>query len=142
MNTTGVGPVHPKADINISRVKAGDKIIVSGNIATHGIAIMSVREGLEFETTIESDSTNLNHSIKSLLDEFGFKIHLLRDPTRGGVATVLTEIARDSALGIHLEQNALPEVTEKQDETHTIEHSTSNKTSPDAPVIIEFDPDL
>lgn len=108
INTTGLGKVHPKANIDIGNIKAGDKIIVSDNLATHGIAIMSVREGLEFETTIESDTRNLNHIVAGLLDEFGDRIHLLRDPTRGGVATVLTEIARDTGLGIEILQQDIP----------------------------------
>ena len=108
INTTGLGRLHPEADIDISKVREGDKVIVSDNLATHGIAIMSVREGLEFETTIESDTRNLNHAVKALLDEFGPAIHLLRDPTRGGAATVLTEIARDSGLGINIFQKDIP----------------------------------
>mgnify|MGYP000512322698 CR=1 FL=1 len=108
INTTGIGQLHPKAAIDISRVKVGDKIIVSDNLATHGMAIMSVREGLEFETTIESDTRNLNHVVQHLLDEFGDQIHLLRDPTRGGVGTVLTEIARDTSLGIDIHQKDIP----------------------------------
>jgi hydrogenase expression/formation protein HypE len=110
INISGVGMVHSKANIAMSRVKKGDKIVVSGNIATHGMAIMSVREGLEFETNIESDTCNLNHTVGKLLDEFGDKIHLFRDPTRGGVATVLNEIARDSKLGIAVFQKNLPVV--------------------------------
>lgn len=108
INTTGLGRLHPRADIDITRVRAGDRIIVSGNLATHGIAIMSLREGLSFETTIASDTRNLNHLVRVLLDEFGPDIHLLRDPTRGGVATVLTEIARDRRLGISIDQKRLP----------------------------------
>lgn len=108
INTTGVGQVHPKANIDINRVKAGDKIIVSNNVATHGIAIMSVREGLEFETTIESDTCNLNHAVRTLLDDFGPHIHLLRDPTRGGLGTVLTEIARDTKLGVDIHHKDIP----------------------------------
>lgn len=108
VNTTGVGSLHPKANIDINNVKVGDKIIVSDNLSTHGIAIMSVREGLEFETTIESDTRNLNHIVKTLLDDFGNDIHLLRDPTRGGVGTVLTEIARDTQLGIDIHQKNIP----------------------------------
>ncbi len=108
INTTGVGPIHPKADINIDNVKVGDKIIVSGNLATHGMAVMSVREGLEFETDIESDTANLNHTIKTLLEDFGPNIHLLRDPTRGGAATVLTEIAKSSSLGIDISEVNIP----------------------------------
>jgi hydrogenase expression/formation protein HypE len=108
INTTGIGHIHPKANIGIRNVCKGDKIIVSGNVAAHGMAIMSVREGLEFETTIESDTQNLNYDIKNLLDEFGNDIHLLKDPTRGGVATVLTEIARDSKFGIDILQKDIP----------------------------------
>ena len=108
INTTGIGSLHAQANIDIENINAGDKIIVSDNIATHGIAIMSVREGLEFETTIESDTRNLNHIVKELLDSFGNNIHLLRDPTRGGVATVLTEISRDSNLGIDIFQKYIP----------------------------------
>ena len=108
INTTGVGQIHENANIGISNIKVGDKIIVSDNIATHGIAIMSVREGLEFETTIESDTRNLNHIIHNLLEEFGQNIHLLKDPTRGGVATVLNEIARDTKLGINIHHKAIP----------------------------------
>jgi len=108
INTTGIGEVHPKASIAIDNVKVGDKIIVSNQIATHGIAILSVRQGLEFETTIESDTTNLNHSIIELLDEFGNDIHLFRDPTRGGLSSTLNEIARDSNSGIVLQDSQLP----------------------------------
>ncbi|MEM8528523.1 MAG: hydrogenase expression/formation protein HypE [Bacteroidota bacterium] len=108
INTTGIGKIHPRANIDISNVRAGDKIIVSGNLATHGMAIMSVREGLEFETSIESDTRNLNHMVKALLDDFGDHIHLLRDPTRGGVGTVLAEIAKDLKLGIDIFQKDIP----------------------------------
>ena len=108
INTTGIGQIHPAADIDIDNVKVGDKIILSNNLATHGIAIMSVREGLEFETSIESDTRNLNYIVKALLDDFGKEIHLLRDPTRGGVATVLTEISRDIKLGIDIFQKHIP----------------------------------
>ncbi|MEZ4993268.1 MAG: hydrogenase expression/formation protein HypE [Saprospiraceae bacterium] len=108
INTTGIGEVHPNAQIGIERIKAGDKIIVSERLATHGIAIMSVREGLEFETSIESDTRPLNQMVKDLLDEFGDQVHLLRDPTRGGVATVLNEIARDTRLGIDIIQKNIP----------------------------------
>ena len=108
INTTGIGKVHAKANIDIDNIKVGDKIIVSNQIATHGIAILSVRQGLEFETTIESDTTNINHSIVELLDEFGPDIHLFRDPTRGGLSSTLNEIARDTNTGIVLQENKLP----------------------------------
>ena len=112
INTSGIGTVHPKAFIDKNRVKPGDKIIISGHVATHGIAILSVRQGLEFETAIESDTTNLNHCVERLLDIFGEQIHLLHDPTRGGVATVLNELARDTRLGIELVQKSIPVLEE------------------------------
>ena len=108
INTTGLGELHPDADIGIRNVQPGDKIIINGNVAAHGMAIMSVREGLEFETTIESDTQNLNFDIKELLDKFGKDIHLLKDPTRGGVATVLNEVARDRQLGVDIFQKDIP----------------------------------
>jgi hydrogenase expression/formation protein HypE len=108
INTSGVGVIHPRANIHHNNIKVGDKIIVSGNIATHGIAIMSVRKGLEFETTIESDTTNLNHTTTKLLDTFGNHIKFLRDPTRGGVASVLNEIAEQTQLGFAINQTAIP----------------------------------
>lgn len=112
INTSGIGQVHPHANISINSIKIGDKIIVSGNIATHGIAIMSVREGLDFETHIESDTTNLNHTVKAMLDEFGHDIHLFRDPTRGGVASTLNEIARDAKVGAAIYQKDIPVIEE------------------------------
>lgn len=108
INTTGIGQLHPQANIDIKNVKEGDKIIVSNNLATHGIAIMSVREGLEFETDIKSDTRPLNDIVHSLLDVFGNSVHLLRDPTRGGVGTVLSEIAKDTRLGIDIFQKDIP----------------------------------
>jgi hydrogenase expression/formation protein HypE len=108
VNTSGVGLIHPKASIHHNRIEPGDKIIVSGNIATHGIAIMSVRKGLEFETDILSDTAPLNHTVKSLLDSFGNDIKFLRDPTRGGVASVLNEIAELTHLGFEMTQKNIP----------------------------------
>ena len=108
INTTGIGSPHPKAAIAMERVQAGDRILVSGPIAAHGMAIMSEREGLEFESEIQSDTTCLNHIVGDLLTAFGADIHLLRDPTRGGLSGVCSEIAQDSDLGILLRENDLP----------------------------------
>lgn len=108
INTTGFGAVHPKAQIAASNIKVGDKIIINGDLAQHGMAIMSEREGLEFESTIESDTTNVNHLVLDILDAFGDKIHLFRDPTRGGMASVLSEIAMDIELGVKIFENDLP----------------------------------
>jgi len=108
INTTGFGEVHPKAKITTDNIKTGDKILVNGFIAQHGMAIMSQREGLEFESTIESDTTNVNFLIKDLLDRFGDKIHLFRDPTRGGLASVLSEIAGDINKGVTIYEKDIP----------------------------------
>ena len=108
INTTGFGEVNPKANISTVNIKVGDKIIVNGYVAQHGMAIMSQREGLEFESTIESDSTNLNFLVNDLIDEFGDKIHLFRDPTRGGVASVLSEISQDINKGVTIYENKIP----------------------------------
>lgn len=108
INTSGIGVLHPHAAIRRDRIKTGDKIIISNQIAAHGVAILSVREGLDFETAIISDTRPLHAEVKSLLDQFGESIHLFRDPTRGGVASVLNEIAQDSRLGIELDETAIP----------------------------------
>lgn len=108
INTSGIGVIHPKAIIHHNRIKAGDKIILSGNLAQHGIAIMSKREGLAFETDITSDTRPLNHTILSLIDRFGSDIRFLRDPTRGGLASVLNELAEICGLGFVIEQDRIP----------------------------------
>ena len=108
INTTGFGELHPKANISSDNIKVGDKIIVNGPIAQHGMAIMSQRQGLEFESEIVSDTTNLNFMIKDLLDTFGHKIHFFRDPTRGGLSSVLSEIATDINLGISISEVKIP----------------------------------
>jgi hydrogenase expression/formation protein HypE len=112
VNTTGIGAMHPKANIAGGRVRAGDKILVSGPIATHGIAILSVREGLEFGTTLESDTQPLHQAAISLLDQYGAAIHFMRDPTRGGVASSLNELARDQRLGMELQDHRIPMLDE------------------------------
>ncbi len=108
INTTGVGEVHQKAAIGMENIKPGDKIVLSGPLARHGITIMSHRQGLQFETTISSDTRPLNKIVLTLINEFGKDIHLLRDPTRGGLATVLNEIAVGAGLGITISQRDIP----------------------------------
>jgi len=107
INTSGIGQVHHSAKISCSRLDVGDKVIISNDIARHGIAIMSVREGLEFDSEIQSDTCHFNGIIPGLLDTFGEDIHLLRDATRGGIATVLNEVARDRKCGIALQQKGI-----------------------------------
>jgi len=106
INTSGIGVV--RADVNIDPTLAapGDLILLSGSIASHGMAIMSVREGLEFETPIESDSAPLNSLVERMLE--GGSIHVLRDPTRGGVASALNEIAEQSRVGIRIDESRIP----------------------------------
>ena len=108
INTSGIGSILPQAEIKMDRVKDGDKVIVSDVVASHGISIMSIREGLEFESDISSDTRPLNHIVEGMISAFGKSIHLLKDPTRGGVAAVLNEIARDSNLGVLLNEKNIP----------------------------------
>lgn len=107
INTAGMGIVPDGVDISPARARIGDKVIVSGTIAVHGIAIMSVREGLEFETEIASDTAPLNGLVEEILAA-GPEVHVLRDPTRGGVTSALTEIAEQAKTGIRLEEAAIP----------------------------------
>lgn len=108
INTTGIGVVHPKARIDSRRIEVGDRLLLSGPLAAHGMAVMSCRQGLAFETSLQSDTRPLNGIVAELLDTFGAHIHLLRDPTRGGIGTTLNELAKDSALGMEIQEAALP----------------------------------
>ena len=92
INTTGIGVIPSGIEIHPSRVRPGDTVLVSGTIGDHGMAIMSVREGLEFESPIKSDTASLNHMVVALLDG-NVEVRALRDPTRGGLAATLNEWA-------------------------------------------------
>src|SRR5215467_11813508 len=107
INTSGIGVVPVGVNIHPARAQVGDKVIISGQIAVHGIAIMSVREGLEFETEIASDSTPLHELVDALIAA-KIDIHVLRDPTRGGVTSALTEIAQNAKVGMLLEEASIP----------------------------------
>jgi hydrogenase expression/formation protein HypE len=107
INTAGIGFIQAGREIAPSSAKAGDVIIVSGEIAQHGIAIMSVRENLEFETTIQSDCAPLNSLVDAMFAA-STGIHVLRDPTRGGVASALNEIAESSQCGIRISEREIP----------------------------------
>ena len=111
INTSGIGIIKDGIDIFPQNCKEGDSIILSGRIAEHGIAIMSAREGLEFETTIKSDSAPLNNLIEAVL-RISNNIHVMRDPTRGGIASALNEIAQSSQKGIQLYEEKIP-ITEE-----------------------------
>jgi len=107
INTAGIGVVPKGRNIGPKRIQPGDKIILSGEIATHGIAIMSVREGLEFETEIASDSAPLNGLVEAIFAT-GADVHVLRDPTRGGITSALSEITQAAGTGMLLDETRIP----------------------------------
>jgi hydrogenase expression/formation protein HypE len=112
ITTTGIGVIENGTDISADRARAGDKVILSGYIGDHGMAIMSQRENLEFEGEIVSDCASLNRLVESILatpsNGAVHFLHTLRDPTRGGVATTLNEIAKQANVGIFLREQSIP----------------------------------
>lgn len=107
INTSGIGLVAEGRTIGPSQVQPGDAVLVSGDIGRHGIAIMAVREGLEFESAIESDSACVAGAVQALFDG-GVAVHCLRDMTRGGMASALVEIASTSGRRVHIHETAIP----------------------------------
>jgi hydrogenase expression/formation protein HypE len=107
VNTSGIGVVPAGVNIAPHLARPGDAVILSGEIGLHGMAVMSMREGLEFETALESDTAPLNSLVAALL-QVTQEIHVLRDPTRGGVASSLNEIAKASKVGIAITERHLP----------------------------------
>ena len=107
INTSGIGTIPEEVDICGSNAKPGDQIIISGTVADHGVAVLTQREGLRFQSSIESDTAPLNHMVARMLSKTNH-IHVLRDPTRGGVATTLNEIALGSGVGIRLYEDQIP----------------------------------
>jgi hydrogenase expression/formation protein HypE len=107
INTSGVGLVEHQKVISPLSVETGDVILINGDLACHGMAIMAVREGLEFESSIESDSAPLGDLVLALLNE-GVDIHCLRDLTRGGLASTLNEIATAAGVGINIDESLIP----------------------------------
>ncbi len=108
ITTTGIGRVGEGVHVAPDRAAPGDVVLISGAIAEHGIAILSVREGLTFETTLESDSACLCGLVNEVLDAGGDGVHVLRDPTRGGVSSALNEIAAQAGVGVVLEEAHIP----------------------------------
>jgi len=110
ISTTGVGVAPPGLCIDGRQAKAGDVILVSGTLGEHGVAVMSLRESLEFETAIASDTAALHTLVQAMLNALPdpHTLHVLRDPTRGGLATTLNEIARQSGVGMVIEEAAIP----------------------------------
>lgn len=107
LNTAGIGVFEHPAVIDPAKVRAGDVVLLNGDVGRHGMAIMSVREGLQFESSIESDCAPLTQPVMALLDA-GIEVHCLRDLTRGGLATTLNEIAASSRLQINIDEAAVP----------------------------------
>ena len=107
INTTGIGVVPDGIDLSADRARPGDKVLLSGSIGEHGIAILAQREGLEFETAIESDSAALHTLVRDMI-ETTRAIRCMRDPTRGGVSSTLNEIAQQSRVGIELQERSIP----------------------------------
>ena len=113
INTSGIGAIHSPVRISATAAQPGDKVIVSGSIGDHGTTIMIARGELELETEIESDTAPLHSLVQDMIDEAARQdsvdaIHCLRDPTRGGVATTLNEIALSSEVCIQIEENQIP----------------------------------
>lgn len=108
INTTGVGEIDRAFAPSPEQARAGDAVLVSGPIGRHGIAVMTAREGLMFEAELESDTANLYPLVAALREAVGDAVHVLRDPTRGGVASALNEIAAAANVGVLLEETALP----------------------------------
>jgi len=107
INTAGIGLIPPGIHISGRNARAGDRVLVSGTLGDHGVAILSAREGLEFSTTLVSDCAPLNHLVKKMITASP-RIHCLRDPTRGGLSSTLNELARQSGVGIWVEENRIP----------------------------------
>jgi hydrogenase expression/formation protein HypE len=107
INTAGIGIIEHDLSIGPASVKLGDAVLINGDLGRHGVAIMAVREGLEFESVVKSDCASLSRVVLALL-EAGVRIHCLRDLTRGGLTSAANEIAEASGLSIHLNERAIP----------------------------------
>jgi hydrogenase expression/formation protein HypE len=107
INTSGIRTIEHDLSIVPSNIKSGDVILVNGDLGRHGIAIMATREGLDFETTIESDCSPLNDIVSRLI-KAGIEIHCMRDLTRGGLASALNEIAIDASRTIQINEASIP----------------------------------
>ncbi|HIQ06425.1 MAG TPA: hydrogenase expression/formation protein HypE [Anaerolineae bacterium] len=107
VSTAGVGLVPPHLDIDAANARPGDAILLSGPIGAHGMTIMTQREGLSFESPLQSDTTPLNEIVAAML-EVAPHTHCLRDPTRGGLATALNELASSSQVGMVFEEASVP----------------------------------
>jgi len=107
INTSGIGLLRDDVSLSCRNLKPGDSILLSGSVGDHGMSIMTAREGLSFRSSISSDCASLNRMIAAVLDEVP-EVHAMRDPTRGGVAAVLNELAVSSSVGIDIDETAIP----------------------------------
>lgn len=107
INTAGIGTLIDGVKLSVKRIKVGDKIIINGNLGDHGMTIMSQREGMSFQSPLKSDCAALNGLCESVLT-IGDGVKFMRDPTRGGVAATINEIAKESGLSVRLSENDLP----------------------------------
>jgi len=108
VNTAGVGVVPAGVEIAPDRARPGDHIIVSGDLGEHGVAIMSVREGIDFGTVVTTDSAPLHRLVAAMIAAGGNSVHALRDPTRGGLVAAVVEIARAAGVGVELDEARIP----------------------------------
>lgn len=107
INTSGIGLIPKNVNIASHKARPGDKIILSGSIADHGITVLTQREGMLFDSSVTSDTAPLNHMVKRMLSVCS-DIHVFRDPTRGGVGTALNEIADKSKVGVRIYEDRIP----------------------------------
>ena len=108
INTSGIGEVLPGVSLSPKQVRQGDKILVSGPIAEHGMAVMAERSGLDFGDLLKSDTAALWPVVEPILKVMGDQVHVMRDATRGGVSSVLNEIAKSAGVGIVIEESQIP----------------------------------
>jgi hydrogenase expression/formation protein HypE len=107
INTSGIGSIPSSVNVASRNAATGDRIILSGTMADHGITVLTQREGLSFKTALQSDTAPLNHMVRQIFAASD-NVHVLRDPTRGGVGTALNEIADQSGIGIRIHEDRIP----------------------------------
>ncbi|MCX7703681.1 MAG: hydrogenase expression/formation protein HypE [Planctomycetota bacterium] len=108
INTAGIGKIHPKASLSTHNVRPGDTLILTGSMGDHGATIISLQRGLKLKTNLKSDAAPLSKVVEGLLDKFGKEIHCIKDPTRGGLASALNEVAENSNVSIEIDEEAVP----------------------------------
>jgi hydrogenase expression/formation protein HypE len=107
INTSGIGVIPAGVDVAVHKAQIGDQVLLSGSLADHGVSVLARREGLSFETSVQSDTAPLNHMVQAMF-AVGRGVHVLRDPTRGGLGTALNEIAEASGVGVRIREDRIP----------------------------------